>query len=524
MKRDPIQGLIAPGADGSSIVARRAWSIACVALAAALVWIIGWYWSAGAGMVAIWARSETFAHGYIVAPISLWLIWRARAETARATPRPSWWILPLIGAAGFGWLLGELGAVNALSQFAFVALLVLAVPAVLGVRAARTIAFPLAFLFFAVPVGEFVMPQLMEWTADFTVKAIQLTDIPVYREGQSFVIPTGRWSVVEACSGVRYLIASLVIGTLYAYLTYRSLMRRLVFIGFSIAVPIVANWVRAYMIVMIGHLSGNSLAVGADHLIYGWVFFGVVILVMFWVGAYWRDDDAPVMRPPRPFTPDVAASHGELLLVTAMIAVVTVVWPLGYRVIERNDATSTPSLAVLAPGGGWSANEGNFADWQPKFLDPSAELRQTFQRGATPVAVYLGYYRNQSHGRKLVSSDNVLLRSDDPVWTRVDAGKRSIDAGGSQVDASRMEFRNRLGERVVAWHWYWIDGRLTASDARAKAYIALSRLLGRGDDAAIVVVYAPERQPGDADAAIAALIREMGPGMSADLARARDAR
>ena len=135
------------------------------------------------------------------------------------------------------WLLGELGTVNALSQFSFVAMLVLAVPAVIGTRAARRIAFPLAFLFFAVPAGEFVMPQLMEWTADITVTALRLTGIPVFREGQNFVIPTGSWSVVEACSGVRYLIASLVIGTLYAYLTYRSTSRRLVFVGFSIRVP-----------------------------------------------------------------------------------------------------------------------------------------------------------------------------------------------------------------------------------------------------------------------------------------------
>jgi exosortase len=57
----------------------------------------------------------------------------------------------------------------------------------------------------------------------------------------------------------------------------------------SIAVPVVANWLRAYMIVMIGHLSGNTLAVGVDHLIYGWVFFGVVIMMMFMVGARWAE-------------------------------------------------------------------------------------------------------------------------------------------------------------------------------------------------------------------------------------------
>ena len=65
---------------------------------------------------------------------------------------------------------------------------------------------------FAVPVGEFLLPVFMEWTADFTVLALRLSGIPVYREGLQFVIPSGNWSVVEACSGIRYLIASLMVG------------------------------------------------------------------------------------------------------------------------------------------------------------------------------------------------------------------------------------------------------------------------------------------------------------------------
>ena len=97
--------------------------------------------------------------------------------------------------------------------------------------------------------------------------------------------------MVEACSGVRYLIASVMVGTLFAYLTYQSLARRIAFVAVSFLVPVLANWLRAYMIVMLGHLSGNKLAVGVDHLIYGWVFFGVVMLLMFWIGARWREDE-----------------------------------------------------------------------------------------------------------------------------------------------------------------------------------------------------------------------------------------
>jgi exosortase A len=525
MKRDPIQRLALPDEAGNPASADRSWRFAAPALALTLAWIVGWYWSTGASIVAIWARSETFAHGFVVLPITLWLVWRMREEVMQIAPRPcGWFALPLL-AAGGGWLLGELGTVNALSQFAFVAMLVLAVPAVLGVTVARSIAFPLGFLFFAVPVGEFVMPQLMEWTANVTVWALGISGIPVFREGQNFVIPSGRWSVVEACSGVRYLIASLVIGTLYAYLTYRSTARRLGFIAVAIAVPIVANWARAYMIVMIGHLSGNTLAVGVDHLIYGWIFFGAVILLMFWIGGRWRE---PAVAAP------AGSKVGKSVRSTATpfsfagvaiaIAVATAIWPAGFRAIERADTTPAPSLDAPASAGAWTATAGGLGDWRPQFVDPSTELHQTFRRGDATVGVYVGYFRNQGPRRKLVSSENVLVRSDDAAWMRVGNGVRQIAFDAATVDARTAELVNRSGDRLVAWYWYWIDGRLTSSDARAKAYTALSRIAGRGDDGAIVVVYAPKGKPGTAEAAMDAFLTDVGPSLAARLKETRDRR
>ncbi len=121
----------------------------------------------------------------------------------------------------------------------------------LGIEVARTILFPLLFLFFAVPFGEFMLPTMMEWTADFTVAALRFSGMPVFREGQHFVIPSGNWSVIDECSGVRYVIASFMVGSLFAYLNYRSYTKRVVFMVVALALPMLANWLRAYMIVML---------------------------------------------------------------------------------------------------------------------------------------------------------------------------------------------------------------------------------------------------------------------------------
>ena len=205
--------------------ARDDWRKALLLLLATITWVLFWYWDTARAMVAIWARSDTYAHAFIVPPISLWLIWRKRHELARLKPEPTLWlVLPLIATTTF-WLMGELTAVNALTQFALIVTLILAIISTLGLQVSRQIAFPLAFLLLSVPVGDFMMPKLMEWTAWFTVLALRASGIPVYQEGLQFVIPSGNWSVVEACSGIRYIIASVTVGTLFAYLNYVTLRR-----------------------------------------------------------------------------------------------------------------------------------------------------------------------------------------------------------------------------------------------------------------------------------------------------------
>ncbi|HRO60544.1 MAG TPA: exosortase A, partial [Burkholderiaceae bacterium] len=249
------------------------------------------------GMVRVWRNSETFTHGFIALPFAAWMIWNKRHDWS-VLPLGTWWPgLVALAVCSTLWILGRLAGVSSLEQIGAVAVIPAVIAALVGPPITRSLAFPLAFLFFAVPVGEFLTPKMMDYTADATVLALQWTGIPVHREGLFFTVPSGRWSVVEACSGLRYLIASLALGVLYAYLQFRTLKYRLIFIALAAIVPIIANWIRAYLIVMIGHLSDMRLAVGADHLVYGWVFFGIVMGLLFWVGSRMREP-APVAEPP----------------------------------------------------------------------------------------------------------------------------------------------------------------------------------------------------------------------------------
>jgi exosortase A len=504
-------------------------------------------------MVGIWTRSETFTHAFLVPPITLWLIWRRRERLAQIPRQPMpLLLLPIAAVCGL-WLLGELASVNAATQFALVCLVVLAVPAVFGWAVARELTFPLLFLFFAVPVGEFMVPPMMEWTADFTVKALQLTGIPVYREGLQFVIPSGNWSVVEACSGVRYLIASFMVGTLFAYLNYRSSKRRVIFMLVSLAVPIVANWLRAYLIVMVGHLSDNKLAAGVDHLVYGWVFFGVVIGVMFLIGARWSepdDLDEAVVQPVR------AGGSGAPGAVSAA-PVATRSWAMAAAVLVVMGATQAlfwqldrpregPPLALKLPAGagGWVAAEASaepatgLPPYTPAWQNASATASQRYASAADPataVTTWVGYYRDTGYDRKLVTSTNALVEGTlEAPWAQVDAGGTQAQAGAGTLALRTATLRSnqaggvgRLGApRLRVWQLYWIGGTLTTSDARAKVHLAINRLLGRGDDGAVLILHTPVADNPEglsaAEARLAAFARENLQPLLATLAAAKD--
>jgi len=512
------------------------WRLALPAVVGLILAILLVYRDTAAVMVGLWMTSDTFAHAVLVPPISIWLVWRQRERLAAMTPRPQPWVLLPMAAVAFGWLLADLVVVNAASHFALVALVVLAVPAVLGTAVAWAILFPLLFLFFSVPFGEFMLPWMMEWTADFTVAALQFSGIPVYREGLQFVIPSGNWSVVEACSGVRYLIASFMVGTLFAYLNYRSTRRRVIFMAVSIAVPIVANWLRAYIIVMLGHLSGNTIAVGVDHLIYGWVFFGVVIMVMFVIGARWSEpDEAPEAAQPLAACrgADVPGTPGAVIVTALMAALIAVLPHAAVRSLQAAETAASPARLELpiALAAGWVAVESAAPAWQPAFANPSNVAQRTFSNSRGPsVGVYLGYYRGQGPQRKLVGSQNALVKSQDRDWSLLATGRHTLVVDGADLAVRTAQVLGRPSgadarrPQLVVWQLYWIDGRWVSGDVQAKLLNALARLKGRGDDGAVLVMHADDESSAAAAAALQSFTQANLAKLGGLLQQTRDAR
>ena len=527
--------------DGIGIAALAPLSGAAIAaVAVALLFL-----DTSVSIVTIWNRSETFTHGFFVLPIFLWLVWRERAAIAGLVAVPEPRMLPPIAGAGALWLVSRVADVLAGQQLALVLMIVFVIVAFAGREIARTIRFPLLFLLFLAPLGEELVPLLMDITAELTVGAIALTGIPIYREGLFFSLPSGDWSVVEACSGIRYLIASIVLGSLYAHLYIEGTSRKLAFLALSAIVPIAANGIRAFLIVMLGHFSGMKLATGADHLVYGWLFFGIVMFLLFSVGALFRRDEtdrdgevdanggtASDSERTGPGTTVVASADverrpvrspfGRSVVTHAMLVALSVaLWPLWASTVDARAAGVTLSgdelvrTLPLEPATS-DAADTRVTDWRP-LIAGHDELRRSVIDGEPdrPSVLALAHvYVTQRQGKEMIASGNVLVPSRDSPWRRLERGSVTAPAAGDvaamPIAQSRLESSDGS---LLAWRWYRVGDAHTGSASRAKLLETRDRLLLRAAPSVAYVLAADATDRGAAKAALAAAYaRVVAPG------------
>jgi EpsI family protein len=275
---------------------------------------------------------------------------------------------------------------------------------------------------------------------------------------------------------------------------------------------------------MIGHFSGMELATGVDHLIYGWLFFGLVMFLMFWIGSFWRQDGAPLPAAPiaRASAAGPAAAGRLGAMVLAVIAL-SVLWPAFASYSDRANFNRKPvrldPIAVRWP------SAPPFASWKPSYMAPDAEFSGVFRaQGATvaqPVSLTVLYYRNQNRDKALISSINRLAGWKDP-WLETASARRTETIGGRALVLRESTMHGPTGSMLV-WHWLWVDQQHAASDYAGKLLQARAKLLFHGDDGAVVMVAAPySDKPDEARTALRAFLTENAKAIDSALTATRE--
>ncbi|HEX2054886.1 MAG TPA: exosortase A [Nitrospiraceae bacterium] len=315
-------------------------ALSCLAAAALFAPTVG-------TLVAAWSESRTYAHGFLVIPGTLYLVWCYRDRIALPAPRPWGWIAAAVPSGM--WLTGRIQHNVTLEQVSVLATIPCLVYCVWGEAVFRQLLLPLGFLVFALPVGASLEPWLQEITTDFLAFSLQAADIPFHREGYFITLPSGQWEVAVDCGGLRYLLPGMALGYLYAAVVYRRPLPRILFLSLCAVLLTLANGLRAYAILVADYL---GFADGTDHRVFSYLVYGVTIIVLAWVGHRWSPPAHAVSEPDAIGSrPLVRAAVMNAVAATGLLALAPlIVWMMaaGKEVVTQGTAELDHSVSDVA--------------------------------------------------------------------------------------------------------------------------------------------------------------------------------
>jgi EpsI family protein len=348
-----------------------------------------------------------------------------------------------------------------------------------------------------VPAGDFLIPYLMKGTTEATVWALVQTGLPVYKEGNHLSLPTGRWSVIETCAGLNYIIAAGVLGTLYAHLTYTRPYKQVLFLCSIMIMALIANWVRAYLTIMAGHLTNMQWGPGREHVTFGWIIFGIIIGFLFWFCSKWADTEdsanainhARTEHTPLAGNSDTNTNDVKKLSTSAAVAPLFAVSALAIilavKFVSTGVLRSPPEIDEAIKV---QISRELLPTDRSEFIPEFSGYRVKFEGQAVEgVQIFIGYYAMQIDGFGIVSSENRLIQ-ENGEWISLSNTLYTLQNAGPQELQVREAIVQRGTKQFLVWYWYTTSRSETTSPIKLKLDTLKTTLMGQGDRATLTSV------------------------------------
>ncbi|MCG2632705.1 exosortase [Bradyrhizobium sp. WYCCWR 13023] len=232
-------------------------------------------------------QTEQEGHGPLIIAASLWLVWQARRNIAGAEIKSApvtGWLLLLLGLVLM--FLARTQDVLTVEAFSILPVLAGCVLIAAGWAMLRVLAFPIGFLFFAVPMPDWLIDAatvpLKVFISNVVTHVLYAAGYPIAQNGVMIMIGTYQLLVKDACSGMNSIFALSAIGVFYAYaFRWNEKLRSLILLLSIVPITIAANFIRVLALVLIAYYGGPDLLEGPVHDLTGISLFIVAILLLF---------------------------------------------------------------------------------------------------------------------------------------------------------------------------------------------------------------------------------------------------
>ena len=422
-------------------------------------------WPTVVSLARIWRGMFDYHHGMVIAAIAIIWLWRIRRDIDACSVRPMRAAWPLVAIALLLWTIAYRANSELMQQMLLPVIAILAVYAAVGWQVCRLAAAPIAYLYFAIPLWEQLLPFLQALTTAVAENLLGLMGVPTQVEGHHVTIPSGHFSIVEGCSGKRYLMISLAFATLAAAIEQLRWRRTLALLAMATGLALVTNWIRVVTVIYAGHVTQmQSYLVANEHRSFGYALFIPLLLAILWIARRIRRGQADV--PVRPVAPENErrTRPADWAIVMGLVALPILVWGR----TPGQDTTAHLAPMPIATGA-WQGPLPPAAAWQPRFLNPSEERRVAYSVGGQRIEVYMNLYASQTQGRELVFHRNSVVPPE--RFTLI----RRLPARAATPPA--VVVAEGTGTRWVAAHSYEVGGWLTASEPLAQLYYGLHAIV-----------------------------------------------
>jgi EpsI family protein len=361
--------------------------------------------------------------------------------------------------------------------------------AFLGRNIARLIWFPILYLLFLVPTGEYLIAPMQRFATHFVDVSLNLLNIPHYTEGTTFELTNGRFEIAEACAGLRFLIATVTLGVLFSYMMFRKIYKAALFLVASVAVPLIGNGLRCVGIIVLAHYTNNQYGAGADHIVYGWGFNVAILIVLGILGSLFRDDagKTPEVRTEPPVPPKKLAAIGVLAASLLGAGPALAFWHDNYFTGANLSAISDP----FAPAG-WQQVPPS-TSWRPDFsgfdAEASAAILPAAGTDVLATDLFLGYYARPRPGHSMTAHVNRFW--DPEKWTLSETHTVTAALAGKKIAFQEWIIASPVEKRMI-WSTYWVNGQFTTSLLRVKLRQASAAL--KGDEGQAVLVLSTQME------------------------------
>ncbi len=471
-------------------------------------------------MVGAWDREE-YSHGYLIPVVSLFLIWRNRHQLAATDQRGAWFgaVVVFLGLAMF--VMGELGTLYTVIQYAFLVTLFGAALAFFGWSGMRFLWLPLLYLVFMIPLPQFLYSGLSSdlqlISSELGVAVIRLFGISVFLDGNVIDLGVYMLQVVEACSGLRYLFPLMSFGFLVVYLSQGPLWQKgLVFLS-TIPITILMNSFRIGVIGVLVEYYGIEMAEGFLHNFEGWFIFMACVLILF--GEIWLLNR-------------IFGTGGSVFDGFALTAAPVAPLPQGKPVVSVSKRLPRPYLAALAfvvvaaAGSSFMGERAEAAlerkvfatlpmridDWRGRELSLDREIVEAlkvtdyimadYKRDAEPMPVnfYVAYYNSQRKGESVHSPQACIPGDGWRIETFAEHQLDGVDAAGQPLTVNRVIIGKGDFQQLV-YYWFPQRDRFLTNEYWVKWYIFWDALTRNRTDGALVRLVTPIIGPDGFDAA-----------------------